>query len=198
MPLNKPSRRLVIAGAAAFMLPISGRALTPADAQSYVQQVVDVFFGILASGASEATILTRFEREFTGYTDVDVIARTVLGPPYRSLNNRQKRDFTSAFGRYLARKYGRQMMQYGNAEITITRAQDAGRKGILVSTQVRNRGQSPFLLQWQVSDGSGQTKLINLIIEGISLLTTERGEIRNLLDARGGDVSALTAYLSTQ
>ncbi len=198
MPLNKPSRRLVIAGAAAFMLPLPGRALTPADAQTYVQQVVDVFFGILASSASQATILTRFEREFTGYTDVDVIARTVLGPPYRSLSARQKRDFSRAFGRYLARKYGRQMMQYGDAEITITRTRDIGRKGILVSTQVRKRGQSPFLLEWQVSDRSGQTKLINLVIEGISLLTTERDEIRNLLAARGGDVSALTAYLAAQ
>jgi len=68
---------------------------------------------------------------------------------------------------------------------------------VLVSSQVRKIGQSPFSLDWQVSDRSGQTKLINLIIEGLSLLTSEREEIRGQLAARGGDVGALTNYLAS-
>ncbi len=197
MPLNNPNRRAVLAGlSAAALVPMPAFALSTSAAQSYVQNVINVFFDILKSGGSEARILRRFEREFTAYTDINIIARTVLGPPYRSLNNQQKRNFSSAYGGYLSRKYGRQMMGYANAEITITQVRDAGRKGVLVSSQVRKQGQSPFALDWQVSDRSGQTKVINLIIEGISLLTSEREEVRNMLAARGGDVSALTAQLS--
>ena len=199
MPLNKPNRRAVLAGlSAAALMPLPAFALTTSAGQGYVQNVIDVFFDILTSGASEARILRRFEREFVNYTDINIIARSVLGPAYRSLSTRQKRDFSSAYGGYLARKYGRQMLGYAHAEITITQARDAGNKGILVSSLVRKPGQSPIALDWQVSDRSGQTKLINLIIEGMSLLTSEREEVRNMLAARGGDVPALTAYLASQ
>ncbi len=197
MPLNKPNRRLVLAGGAAALLPLPALALSENAASAYVQHVIDDVLGIINSGQAEAQLLRRFKRVFTSYADIDIIARSVLGPPYRGLSNRQKRAFSDAFGSYLSNKYGRQFREFRGAEITITRARDAGNKGVLVSSQVRQQGQSPFALDWQVSDRSGQTKLINLVIEGLSLLTSEREEIRGQLAAHGGDVNALTAYLAS-
>jgi len=196
MPLNNPNRRLVLAGAGAALLPLPAFALSESAATAFVQRAIDDLFGIINSGQSEARILRRFKQLFTSYADIDIIARSVLGPPYRGLSTREKRAFSDAFGSYLSNKYGQQFREFQGAEITITRARDGGRKGVLVSSQVRQRGQSPFSLDWQVSDLSGQTKLINLIIEGLSLLTSEREEIRGQLAARGGDVGALTAYLA--
>jgi len=197
MPLNKPNRRVVLAGGAAALLPFPALSLTESAATSYVQGVIDDVFGIINGGGSEAQILRRFKRVFTSYADIDIIARSVLGPPYRGLSNRERRAFSDAFGSYLSNKYGKQFREFQGAEITIIRARDAGNKGVLVSSQVRQRGQSPFSLDWQVSDRSGQIKLINMIIEGLSLLTSEREEIRGQLAARGGDVGALTAYLAS-
>ena len=198
MPINKPTRRAVFAGlSASALLPLRAFALTTSAAQSYVQNVIDVFFGILRGSGSEAHILQAFQREFETYADVNIIARSVLGPAYRGLNTRQKRDFNTAYGGYLARKYGRQMMGYANAEIRINRVRDAGNKGVLVSSEVRKPGQSPIAMEWQVSDRSGQTKLINLIAEGVSMLTSEREEVRNMLAAQGGNVPALTAYMAS-
>jgi len=197
MPLNKPNRRLVLAGGAAALLPLPALALTESGAAAYVQRVIDDVLEIINSGESEARLLRRFKRVFTSYADIDIIARSVLGPPYRGLSTREKRAFSDAFGSYLSNKYGKQFRDFQGATITITRARDAGNKGVLVSSQVRQPGQSPFALDWQVSDRSGQVKLINLIIEGLSLLTSEREEIRGQLAARGGDVNALTAYLAS-
>ncbi len=197
MPLNNPTRRAILAGlSASAVLPFPAFALTTTAAQTYVQNVIDVFFATLKSGATDARILREFEREFIMYADINIIARSVLGPAYRSLSTRQQRDFNTAYGGYVARKYGRQMLSYANAEIHISRVRDAGNKGILVSTQVRKPGQSPIALDWQVSDRSGETKLINMIVEGVSMLTSEREEVRNMLAAQGGNVPALTAYLA--
>lgn len=197
MPLNNPDRRLILVGGLATLLPLPALALTESAAMAYVQRVIDDVFGIINSGQSEARILRRFKQVFTSYADIDIIARSVLGPPYRSLSNQQKRAFSDAFGSYLSNKYGKQFREFQGATITITRARDAGSKGVLVSSQVRQQGQSPYALDWQVSDRSGRTKLINLIIEGLSLLTSEREEIRGQLEARGGDVNALIAYLAS-
>jgi phospholipid transport system substrate-binding protein len=162
-----------------------------------VQRVIDDVFEIINSGQSEAQILRRFKRVFTSYADIDIIARSVLGPPYRTLGPSDQQRFSDAFGNYLSNKYGRQFREFTGSTITITRVRDAGAKGVLVSSQVRQSGQSPYALDWQVSDRSGQVKLINLIIEGISLLTSEREEVRSMLDARRGNVAELTRYLAS-
>ncbi len=197
MPLTNPNRRMILAGAAAALLPLPALGQSEASAASYVQRVIDDVMGIINSGQSEAQVLRRFKRVFTSYADINNIAQRVLGPPYRTLSPRQRRAFSDAYGNYLSGKYGRQFREYQGATITITRTTDlGGRKGVLVYSQVRQRGQSPFALDWQVSNGSGQTKLVDLIIEGIQLVSTERSEMRALLEARRGDVDALTAFLA--
>lgn len=195
MPINKPNRRAIIAGGVALALPLRANALTESDAISYVQRVIDDVLSIINSGQSEAQILSRFERVFTSYADISIIARSVLGPPFPGLSGAQQRAFSNAFGHYLSVKYGRQFREFANSTIIITHARDAGNKGFLVASQVRQVGQSPYALEWQVSDRSGRIKLINLIIEGLKLITLEREEVRALLAARRGDVPALTAYM---
>jgi len=197
MPTNHPNRRHLLVGAAAAMLPLPVLAQSEAAATSYVQRVIDDVFGIINSGQSEAQILRRFKRVFTSYADINIIARSVLGPPYQTLSAREQSAFSDAFGNYLTDKYGRQFRELQGAEITIIRSRDAGSKGVLVNSEVRQPGQSPYALDWQVSDRSGRIKLINLIIEGISLLSSEREEVRAMLAARRNDVGALTAYMAS-
>ena len=50
---------------------------------------------------------------------------------------------------------------------------------------------APIKVGWQVSDASGKFKMIDVKIEGISLLTTERGEIRNQYSKEGRSISKL-------
>jgi len=197
MPISHPNRRHVLAGAAAALLPLPAFALSESAATTYVQRVIDDVFGIINSGQSEARIMRQFKQVFTSYADINIIARSVLGPPFQTLNSREQSAFSDAFGNYLTDKYGRQFREFQGAEIVITRARDAGSKGVLVNSDVRQQGQSPYSLDWQVSDRSGRTKLVNLIIEGISLLSSEREEVRAMLAARRNDVGALTAYMAS-
>ena len=90
----------------------------------------------------------------------------------------------------LARKYGREFREYRGASMTVSGASDQGDKGILVNTVVNLPGRQPFAVDWQVSDRSGATKLINLIIEGVSMLTTERSEVRAIYEANRSNLDA--------
>ena len=55
------------------------------------------------------------------------------------------------------------------------------------------RGESPFAISFIVADKTG--KFIDLTIEGISLLKSERAEIGAMLDKAGGNIDKLTASL---
>ena len=55
----------------------------------------------------------------------------------------------------------------------------------------RLSGQAPFEVIFRVSDKSGRNLFFDIVIEGISLLKTERTEIGAMLDKRRGDIDAL-------
>ena len=50
-------------------------------------------------------------------------------------------------------------------------------------------------VDWQVSDRSGAVKMINLYIEGVSMLSTERNEVRAILESKRNNLDALIADL---
>ncbi|MEJ6391065.1 MlaC/ttg2D family ABC transporter substrate-binding protein [Gymnodinialimonas ulvae] len=185
-----------LAGAALPLLPRRADALTTAQAQSLVEAAVADVNRVIASGQSQSAMLREFERIFRTYADVPTIARSVLGPPARSASNAQLRSFTDAFQDYFSAKYGRRFREFEGGTIQVQSARPV-RSFFEVVSVVTLRGQSPFELNWLVSDGSGRPLFFNLIISGVNLMISERTEIGAMLEARGGSIEALTQHLRT-
>jgi phospholipid transport system substrate-binding protein len=192
------SRRSALAALAAFgaaaVLPGGAAALTDAQARDLVGRVVGEINGIINSGRSEAAMIREFERVFARYADVPVIARSVLGPAARTASPADLRAYTEAFQGYMARKYGKRFREFAGARIEVTGAQPVRTYFEVVST-ARLRGQAPFEVRWRVSDRSGRDLFFDLIIEGVSMMVTERAEIGAMLDRRRGDLRAMTEDL---
>ena len=72
----------------------------------------------------------------------------------------------------------------------------AVKNGLGVETRLLMPGSAPIKVGWQVSDASGTFKMIDVKIEGISLLTTERGEIRNQYTKGGKSILKLINSLT--
>ena len=123
------------------------------------------------------------------------VSASVLGPPWRSASQGQKQAFVAAFQSYLSRKYGAQFDEYRNARIEVTGARDGGRAGVLVQTRVVRPGQQAIAVDWQISDRSGQPRVVNLVIEGVSMLATERAEVGAMLEASRGSIDGLVGQL---
>jgi phospholipid transport system substrate-binding protein len=51
-------------------------------------------------------------------------------------------------------------------------------------------------VEWLVTDQPGQVLIADIVIEGVSLLVTQREEIGGMLEARRGDVEKLIADLA--
>lgn len=190
------TRRTVLActGAAAVLAATPVWAITEQAARSLVNKVVTDVQRVINSGRSEAAILRDLEQLFVKYSDVNIMAQYALGADGRSASASQKRAFTQAFQGYIARKYGKQFRDFigGRVEVQGTRQIRAGYE---VRTKAYLQGQSPFDVNFHVSDRSGRDLVFNVYIEGVNLLLTERTEIGSMLDRRGGDINAVTADL---
>ena len=156
------------------------------------KEIFNNIFSVVNQKSSNETKRKSLLKLFDKYADVPIIARAVLGSPWRQLSDNERSKFVDAFRKYLAKKYTSQFSEFAGAEMLIEKSRDSGGKaGIMVETRLLMPGSAPIKVGWQVSDASGAFKMIDVKIEGISLLTTERGEIRNQYTKEGNSIDKL-------
>ena len=196
---DPPNRRAVLTALIAassfalFTAHMAQAAMTEGDAAALIQ-TVSADLNAIVSGSAAASP-AQFERILDRYADMPIIAQTVLGVDWRSASDAQRRGFTQALRGYLARKYGARFHEFEGGSIEVTGARPI-RSFFEVRSRARLAGQSPVEVIWLVSDGSGQPRIFNILIEGIDLRSTEGQEMRSILDANGGSIDALIAALN--
>ncbi len=170
-------------------------ALDKVTATKLVNEVVSEINQAINSGGSESKLINTFESIFAKYADVNIISRSALGPRARTASTLELNKFSLAFRSYIARKYGKRFKEFLGSTIIVKNTTNRG-KFFEVGAMVKMQGYAPFNVAFRVSDRSGKQLFFDIIIEGISLLSSERVEIGALLDARNGDIGRLTQDLS--
>ena len=162
--------------------------------------VVSLYDDLVATSIKELSTneqKTELEKLFQKYVDIPIIARAVLGKSWRDANTDQRTKFVYAFKNYVSNKYGRQFSEFKGTTLEIVKSRDTLTKaGVLVSTVVVVPGNPSLKVVWQVSDGSGSLKVIDLRVEGVSMLSTERQEFRSRLKKFGGSLDELILEIS--
>ena len=198
-PPRPVCRRSLLSGGLAFglllLLPVTGRASPAERAQAHVAQLSRELLALINSGLPEASLYGEFERLLARHADMPAVAAATLGPPWRNATPQQRERFVAAYQAYLARRYGRQFRDFQQSRLAITRVRDAGSAGVLVETRLSQPGRSDIAVDWQVSERSGQPRVVNLIVEGISMLANERAEIGTMLEAQRGSIDGLIQAL---
>ncbi|AVW92310.1 ABC transporter substrate-binding protein [Celeribacter baekdonensis] len=185
-------RALLTSMAAVAVFPTAGFAFSAGQAEVLIDKVVGDINAIINSGKSEAAMYVDFERTLVRYADMPNISRSVIGPPARSASSAQMAAFTKAFQTYIARKYGSRFREFIGGKIEVNTTQKVNSIYDVRCTAIL-KGEPPFAISFIVADKSG--KFIDLTIEGISLLKSERAEIGAKLDKVGGNIDKLTASL---
>lgn len=193
-------RRTIVAGITAGLMAFSSApaiALTTDEAQDLTRQVLSEMREFAESDLPLEGKIAAFQDAMNRYSDMPSIARYSLGVTWRQATDAQQQGFVDVFDDYLAQKYGQQFNRFDGQEMIVTNALDAGRRGIVVTSEVLQPGEPSVIVEWQFSDRSGEALLVDIIVEGISLLATERQEIASKLEARRGNLDQLIADLPT-
>ena len=177
------------------LTPLRAAALNADSAAQLVGRVVNDINGVINSGKSESQMIQEFARIFVRYSDVATIARSSLGPDARRASAAQMKSYTQAFTGYMARKYGKRFREFigGRIDVKSTRAV---KSFFEVKTLAVLKGEAPFEVIFLVSNKSGKDLFFDMLIEGISLLKSERTEIGAMIDRQGGDLDAMIRDLA--
>lgn len=180
----------------ALFAPLPAFALSQDEATSHVratiEEVVSLVSGPGDSTAKAPQLLQIIERRAA----MPQIARFAAGTAWRSMNEDQQNRYTAAFAKFMSFTYAGRFGQYSGTsnsgkQFDIVGVLDAGKKGIVIKSTIYQTGGPPVAVDWLVSDRPGRTVVADIVIEGISMLVTERENIAGMLEARGGDVEKL-------
>lgn len=196
---NKLHRRDFIAGGIAFGVVGAAApafALNDSQAKALITSSLNDVNAAIASGKSGPALYAAFERVFTKYADVPIIAQSALGLAARKATPAQMGEYTTAFRGYISRKYGRRFNEFEGARFEVVSSR-AVKSYYEVKSNAFLKGKTPFEVLWHVSNKSGKDLFFNIVIEGVNMLASERAEIGAMLDRRKGDINGLIADLKS-
>ncbi len=183
----------VIAGVTAGLAPSLSHALSKDEATAHVQITINEITALIESPGDTASKASRLLAIMERRAAMPQIARFAAGVAWRGMNDDQQTRFVAAFGKFISRIYAGRFQEYAGSgqsgeTFRMGRVIDAGRKGMLVKTSIIRTGEAPVVVEWLVTDRPGRVVITDFVIEGVSMLVTEREEIGGMLEARGGNV----------
>ncbi|WP_018000015.1 ABC transporter substrate-binding protein [Paracoccus sp. N5] len=194
MPNETRRGFLGLIGAGLAVAATPAWALDTGEAKALIQKSLDEVYAVINSGRPPAQMYREFEAIFARYADVEIIARSALGPAARQAAPAEFAAYKQAFQGYIGRKYGKRFREFIGSKIEVTGARPV-KSFFAVTSTAYLKGRSPMEVEWHVSDKSGKSRYFNIIIEGVNMLASERAEIGALLARRKGDLAGLTADL---
>jgi phospholipid transport system substrate-binding protein len=122
------------------------------------------------------------------------MAALVLGKNWRSMDEAQKIQFVREFRRMLVRTYSKALQNYADEDIVYHPMHRSGSRDlVLVKTEIV-RAQGPAIpIDYRMHNRDGSWKVFDVIVEGISLVSTHRSEFASAI--RQGGIDALITNL---
>ncbi len=194
------ARALVVCGLLSFGLSWGApdaAAADPAAAAAFVERLGNQAIETLAKpslGPDEAK--RRFRALFRDGFDLPWISRFVLARYWRVATAAQRAEFVDLFEKLIIETYSLRFSEYSGETMRIVSAQPRGRRGdVFVDTEIRRPGGPAVGVEWVVRGTRDGLKIIDIIVEQVSMGVTQRQEFASVIQRQGGRVEALLELL---
>ncbi len=182
---------------ALFILIQISHASNHSPEEEFVKTFSDKAISILSN--NEISELEKSE-EFTlivmNSIDLNLISKFVLSKVWKNATDDQKERYLKAFKTYFINSYANKLNQYSGEKVKIIGSEVKGKFTIVDSNIVREGTDTLQInLKWRVLNRDGDIKIIDLNIEGISLIIAQREEFQSFLANNNSDLDKLISKL---
>ena len=128
--------------------------------------------------------------------DLNLISKFVLSKTWKNASDDQKERYLKAFKTYFVNSYANKLNQYSGEKVKIIGSEVKGKYTIVESNIVREGTDTLQInLKWRILNRDGDIKIIDLNIEGISLIIAQREEFQSFLLNNNSDLDQLITKL---
>ncbi|MBI1215507.1 MAG: ABC transporter substrate-binding protein [Alphaproteobacteria bacterium] len=167
------------AAAKSFIQDLGDKALTSLTIQS------------LAPDERERRVRKLLTQNFDIYT----IGRFALGTYWRQASDSQQKQYLKLFEDMIVQTYSRRFADYDGQKFKVGGAFSGGHNDTLVKSEILQKDGPPVHVTWRVRAKNGGMKVVDVVVEEISMSVTQRDDFRSVIEAGGGNVDALLKKL---
>ncbi|MFY8105429.1 MAG: MlaC/ttg2D family ABC transporter substrate-binding protein [Elstera sp.] len=192
-------RAVLLAGVGLAVLPSFG-ALA-ADISKEARELIETLGAEAISTINDDKLGDADRREkFTkllveGF-DIPAIARFCLGRYWRSASDTQKLAYQAAFQDMIIAVYANRFREYRGVNFRVVASRNEGQDhAIVISSLQPPTSSQAAKVEWRVLKPQGKTKVVDVIVEGVSMSLTQQQDFAAAMQSNGGDLDRFIAEL---
>jgi phospholipid transport system substrate-binding protein len=187
---------LVVASPALLGVAPAIAATEPDGAARFITWLADQAIKVMRSpDATLAERETALHNLLAQSFDLQFLGRFAIGRHWRRMSADQRSEYQRLFGAYILNTYASRFGGYSGETFSVVSARAAGKKDAVVRSLINRPSGPPIQCDWRVRATGKQYKIIDLMIEGVSMAVTQRSEFSAVIKQNGIDglVTALRA-----
>ena len=166
------------------------------DAKPFLKSLVDrAVEALTEEGISDQERSDRFRGLFNEGFHVEAIGQFVLGRYWRAATPEQRKEFLDLFEDLMVETYAPRFKNYEVDSVQFTGTKP-DHDGVIVSSVINLPNSEPASVDWRIRmDAEGNHRVVDLVIEGVSMAIAQRSDFTSVIQSRGGEVDGLLLAL---
>lgn len=162
-------------------------------ARAMIEQMGQEFLKVLGPDGQQGELqLEKLTGLLQEAINLDATGRLILAKNWRRASDEQREAYLDLFRPYaldnLASKIRTSSAEIPLENFEIIKGEAVGKDDVLVSTDLFWPGYPPYRLDWRLrSREDGSLQAIDVVVEGISMVVTQRAEFASVIERRGMD-----------
>lgn len=170
-------------------------AESSSGAKDFIDNMGQSAIGFLGNeGMAQAEKEAEFKKLLQTSFDMKTIGRFALGSYWNSASPQQQAEYQQLFEKMIIRVYSARFNDYKGQKLDVASARDDG-KDALVTSYIVPQGGEKIQVDWRVRNKGGSYKIVDVIIEGVSMAMTQRSDFSSVIQRGGGNVQVLIEHL---
>lgn len=168
-----------------------------AAAESFVNSMASDAISFLGNpDLSEANKKKHFSKLLNKSFDMNTIGRFALGRYWRTASAEQRKEYQKLFREMIVDVYSSRFGEYEGQVLEIRGSKRDNEKDVTVQSFIVPDVGQEIQVDWRIRKKNGQYKVIDVMVEGVSMALTQRSDFSSVIQRGGGEVSVLIAHLA--
>ena len=163
----------------------------------FVQSTVNRASAILTKSISKEDKMNELKLIAKDTVDIRGIGLYTLGSFRKNLSENQKNEYLDLFENYFLKTFSSRLSEYTNPKIEVKDKKVLNKNYTIVNSLLVGTSERPEIkIDWRIYTKNADNPLIrDLIIEGLSLVRTQKEEFASILNSNNGDINSLFKVL---
>lgn len=165
-------------------------------AQTFVSSMAARGIGFLGNKSlNQDQRRMEFEKLLHDSFDMQTISRLALGRYWRTASVSQRKEYQNLFEDMIVDVYSRRFGEYDGQKLEVRSAKKAGKSDVNVVSYIVPASGPEIEVVWRARYDNGQYKVIDVIVEGVSMVLTQRSDFSSVIQRGGGSLDVLIEHL---